>query len=467
MSAVVRELMTRRWLAGVPIASGLCWILAGMGQGWVMLLSLLPGLLHAGIGLVLLFKPGDRRVTQALAASCFPALLLMLPLLATGGLAWPLALLLLTVACFVAAGFSALRHEPRLEGLPEFKATLALALWVALDDALLGYFTLTARLPRGTRAKRMSEDCERVRQCHRTRTAETFHQPPAPLRDAQIRQRSSLGQAYEHLSFDSGYAPPIGEPGAQAWLANARNRRAHAWVLRHAGAPRPWLVCIHGYRMGLPWMDFGLFRPQWLHRRLGLNLLMPVLPLHGPRRAGLRSGDGYMDGDFPNFLHAEAQAMHDIRSQIRWLRESQQATTVGVLGYSLGGYNAALLACLEDDLACVIAGIPMADIAATLWRHMPAAQLRYLDSHGLNAELAREALQPVSPLLLPPKTERRYIFAGMADRLIPPQQVLELARHWQVPEVAWYRGTHLSFGREAVVSGLILQALREGGLLSA
>ena len=245
-----------------------------------------------------------------------------------------------------------------------------------------------------------------------------------------------------------------------------RNRRAHAWMMRHPGPPRPWLIGIHGYRMGLPWMDFGLFPPRWLHHRLGLNLLLPVLPLHGPRRAGLRSGDSYMDGDFPNFIHAEAQAMHDIRSMILWLRAEHRAQTIGVLGYSLGGYNAALLSCLEEDLACIIAGIPMVDISATLWRHMPLQQKRYLESKGLGQQSVSQALRVVSPLVMSPKTRRRYLFAGLSDRLIPPDQVQRLAEHWQLEHPAWYQGTHLSFGNEPAVTTLILRALREGGLTS-
>ena len=61
----------------------------------------------------------------------------------------------------------------------------------------------------------------------------------------------SLGFSFEHLSFESGYEPHLGEPGRERWLSYALNREAHAWVLRHARPGRPWLVCIHGYGMGI------------------------------------------------------------------------------------------------------------------------------------------------------------------------------------------------------------------------
>lgn len=454
------------WPGLVPVASGLCWLGMGQMHGWVLLLSLLPALLHIGTGMALLAWPGDRRIPQTLAIGSLMAMVMVLPVLLAAGLAWGLLLWALSFACFLVSGFAAIRHEPLPTGVPAFRANIRLAAWVALDEALLGYFTLSARMPVGVIAKRMVEDCDQIRQFNTSPDALGLYRPPSSLQRLKLEPKRSLGHRYEHLSFDSGYVPIPNSPGAEAWLELHRNRRAHAWVLKHPGPPRPWLVCIHGYRMGLPWMDFGLFRPQWLHHRLGLNLLVSVLPLHGPRRGGRRSGDGYLDGDFPNFIHAEAQAMHDIRSQIAWLRTEHHAPAVGVLGYSLGGYNAALLACLEDELACVIAGIPMTDIPATLWRHMPMLQLRYLDSLGLSVDKAREALRLVSPLQMPAKVNRRYIFAGLADRLIPPEQPLALAQHWDVDDVAWYSGTHLSFGNEAIVSRLILRALGEAGMLS-
>src|SRR5262249_3891239 len=117
----------------------------------------------------------------------------------------------------------------------------------------------------------------------------SYHETPPPLEAPRVRLRRSLGVGFEELSFASGYEPRVGEPGRDRWLSYANNREACAWVLRHRD-PRPWLVCIHGYGMGSPAVDFGAFEARRLHGELGLNLLFPVLPLHGPRRRALRSG---------------------------------------------------------------------------------------------------------------------------------------------------------------------------------
>ena len=153
-------------------------------------------------------------------------------------------------------------------------------------------------------------------------------------------------------------------------------------MLRHPGPPRPWLVCIHGYQMGWPMIDLLAFQPEILHRRLGLNLLVPTLPLHGHRKSGRRSGDGFLSGDPLDTVHAEAQAMWDLRRLLSWLREDQAAPAIGVMGYSLGGYNTALLASLDDGLACAIAGIPVTDFARIYYRHLPPLHLSCAERHG-------------------------------------------------------------------------------------
>lgn len=166
-------------------------------------------------------------------------------------------------------------------------------------------------------------------------------------------------------------------------------------------------------------------------------------------------------------LHAEAQAVWDIRRLLLWLRECQGATSVGVLGYSLGGYTAALLAALEQDLDCVIAGIPASDLVALQWRHASGPALRYMESLGLRMARVQRLFNVISPLALPcavPR-ERRFMFAATGDRLVPAEQVVRLWHHWQEPEIAWYQGGHLTFRSARSVSRMIEHALRKSGMV--
>jgi hypothetical protein len=268
---------------------------------------------------------------------------------------------------------------------------------------------------------------------------------------------------YEHLTFESGYEPHADEPGRDRWLSYERNRTAHAWVVRHPSPePRPWVVCIHGYQMGGPTVDIGAFDPRFVVDRLGLNAIFPVLPLHGPRKMGRRSGDGFLAGNVLDSVHAEAQAMWDIRRMISWVR-SQGATAVGAHGLSLGGYNTSLLASVEPNLACAIAGIPATDIARLVWRHAPPLQLKYMEHQGVEHDHVAEVLRVVSPLVLEPLVPHagRAIYGGVADRLVPPDQVHDLWLHWDEPDIVWYQGAHVTFAMDSRVQTLVKRVLSE------
>ena len=272
--------------------------------------------------------------------------------------------------------------------------------------------------------------------------------------------------SYEHVSFESEYEPWADEVGRDRWLGYTANRTAHARVFRHTGPPRPWVMCIPGYRMGRVAIDIVGFQVAWLYGRLGLNVAIPVMPFHGPRRVGRRSGDGYMTGDFIDTIHAQAQALWDLRRLLTWIR-AQDAPAIGVYGVSLGGLTTAMLASLEADLDCVVAGMPPACLAGLLRDNSPALVQRLIEYVGFRWDVVEQLLRVVSPLALSPRVphDRRFLFAGIADSLAPRAQALALWRHWGRPRLAWYPGSHSSFMLEPAVREVLLEAFRRGGLV--
>jgi dienelactone hydrolase len=453
------------------VASGFAWLAsAGASGALAFVLAVLPGALQlaSGVGVLLLWD--DVRTRRYGALGALLGVLLALPMGFLSGGATALLLLVLSAAAFAAAGMLSLRETKRIEGVPEATPALALAAQTAGDDALLAGFDLLLpqTTPEDTRriVREVAEAEERFAERGWLEKPESFHASPPPFAEAVSQRRRAARIDFEHLACESGYAPHPDEPGRERWLGYKPGETAHAWLLRHEKPGRPWLVCIHGYRMGSPWLDLQVFRAEQLRARLGLNVLLPVLPLHGPRSIGRISGDGFFGADVLDMVHAEAQAMWDLRRWLGWIR-AQGPTRIGVYGLSLGGYNAALLAGLDAELDCVVAGIPATDLAALVWEH-GQRRLREEEARGLERQRVERVLRVVSPLALPPKIakERRFVFGGNADQLVPAAHVQALVRHWEVPSPVWYPGAHLTFRAHAGVTRQLAEALRAGGLTS-
>jgi len=438
----------------VPLASGIIWLWPAPTFGVLgFLASLPPGCLLVASGVALLLWPGDHRIPQFTSLGAVLGVLFSLPAFFTVGIGSGLVLLSASAAAFVAAGVASVRQEPHVHETPQPKPSLKLAAKVAVDEAVLATIQLTSVVPMGDERVLAAREVRAAREMFDTRgwleKPEAYHQAPPPLEAFALRPRTTRGIAYEHLSFESGYEPRPEEPGRDRWLSYLANRTAHAWVVRHTDPSRPWLVCVHGYQMGLPGIDLRAFDPKWLSQRLGYNLVLPVLPLHGARKMGRRSGDGFISGFVMDSVHAEAQAMWDMRRILSWV-EAQGATRTGVFGLSLGGYNAALLASVARGLSCALVGIPVSDFARLVWRHGPPLQVRTLEHRGVARDAVDEVLRVVSPLSLPPQVphEARAVFAAVADRLAPADQVRDLWIHWGRPRMLWYQGSHLSVAFE-------------------
>jgi hypothetical protein len=294
-----------------------------------------------------------------------------------------------------------------------------------------------------------------------------YHLDPPALDQVTLTAGGCLPVPFRRLSFPSGYEPHQGEPGRERWLGYEANRTAHAWVLRHPGGPRPWVVAINGYRTGQPPVDLWAFNAAHLHHGLGCNVAVPVTPLHGPRRAG-RSGDRVMYAGAMNLVHAMAQAVWDVRRLLGWLRGHQGAPAVAVMGLSLGGYISALVASLEADLDGVVLGIPEADLVRGIRRHVAPLLPPYYEQWGLSWSTFEQVASVVSPMALDPVVawDRRAIFAGLVDRWVRPGNVYRLWEHWGRPDICWYQGGHLSFAVEPRVRRFVDDHLEAWSLLT-
>lgn len=357
-----------------------------------------------------------------------------------------------------------LRDDP--DDLPITRPTITLAGNVLRDEIILVGLRARRPLADARVAARIADETRSALELYGERGWLTdpaaFFTAPPPLSDPVIRYTHHRRHPHERMTFDSGYQPHPEEPGRDRWLGYRSHERGYALLLRHdAPQPRPWLVCVHGTEMGRAAVDFTLFRAWHLHQKLGFNVVMPVLPMHGPRARGLPRAAAYPGEDVLDDVHATAQAVWDVRRVLSWIRHQDPASPIGLYGISLGGYISALVASLEDDLACAILGVPVANLLDVLARHaaLPADDPR-LDTIALAAPIG----QMLSPLCLTPRVppSGRFIFAGLADRVARPREhAIPLWEHWGRPAIHWYPGGHIGFFAARPVQRFIDAALKQ------
>jgi hypothetical protein len=375
------------------------------------------------------------------------------------------------VGSLVSEAWSAFRRTP---DVPPLAPSLGLVGEALLDRTFTLMTSALTGVPVPEQVRRMLDDLRTARDFYDARgwlaDPSGYHRTPPPVAAATVRPAKCFAGRrlidYQHVSFGSGYAPHQGEPGRERSLAHPRNGTAHLWVLEHE-EPRPWLVAVHGFGMGTPLVDMNGFPVRLLHEELGLNVALTVLPLHGPRGARSVSGAEVLTPDYLRMVHLFAQAVWDVRRTLSWIR-ARSDQPVGLYGVSLGGYVSALVAAFEPELACVIAGIPAVDFPSLASDNQPWIMRRYGDEFEVDAQLVRAVSHVVSPLAFRPAVPRgrRFIYAGIADRVVKPYQPRALWRHWEEPEIHWFSGGHVLGIWNDTIADFLTSSLETSGLVS-
>ncbi|MBX7433130.1 hypothetical protein JDV09_13570 [Mycobacterium sp. Y57] len=368
----------------------------------------------------------------------------------------------------VARAATALRRGvTEREGVPVPAPSVGLGVAAALDGLVAGPMPLLSSL--GSREHYASASAE-------LDAAVRYYRDAGWLDDPGLRHRrpdapddvavEAVPHGVEIARFDSGWRPEKGEPGAERWLSLGANEQVPVRLLRHPGAPRPWLVAVHGQGMGRPG-DVEMLRVRHLHEELGINVALPVLPLHGPRACGLSPYRQFASNVFAaNNVLGLTQSVWDVRRLLRWLRDDQHAPAVGLLGVSLGAYVINLLSTLEGDIDCLIAVVPTSDLAASMRDATPVTPTKrrlHREVHDHRSVLVHQVVSPLArPCLV--AHQQRHIVAGQVDRIAPPRGAAELWRHWDEPSIAWYPRGHVTAWRGSNYDNHIASVLTASGL---
>jgi dienelactone hydrolase len=452
-----------RLLPGLPIFAGLVWLIA-YTDVIRSIYSVLPGALLLGGGVSALLLRGDCRTPQVVAMGALIGIVSAICLVASIDFWSFICLLSLSVGSLFVAG-RGFGIYPPLADVSENTRPLTVAAKAALDEVALGaVIRLMLRSPDATLMDNIAEEShEAITLLDKEGFLDApthWHHDPVMPENINFTPASFRGLDYQKMSFNSGYQAPIELPGFERWQGFENNRTAHGVVLRHPGQPRPWMMCIHGGGMGDDVFNLIGMQAAKFHRDHGLNVILPVLPLHGRRRIGKMNGVGLIGGHMTNTLFGLSQTAWDLRQMLAWVRE-QGEPRVGLYGISLGGYTTALLSSLESNLACAVAGIPASQLAPMILKLSEPRFSSGLAERGIGFKEIERLFTVISPLAMKPQIEidKRYIFAGIADRMVPANHVAELWRHWDKCSIAWYQGSHVTWRWESPAQRMLDEAV--------
>jgi pimeloyl-ACP methyl ester carboxylesterase len=223
---------------------------------------------------------------------------------------------------------------------------------------------------------------------------------------------------------------------------------------------KPMAILVNGFSSGHHLME----RVAWPIRefnRQGIGVSLFALPFHGPRGHAFPPEWPQQDTAFT--IEGFRQAIWDLQTAVRAMREAG-ASHVGVVGMSLGGYTAALLATVTSNVDFVLSYIPIASIPDVMNDNdlVPGSG----DIQRTLYEGYREQLVPITPVCRMPKVEpkRVAIISGEFDRLATVKHGQRLADHFGT-ELVKFPGGHIVQNRRAHAFRAALEGFQDAGVL--
>jgi alpha-beta hydrolase superfamily lysophospholipase len=266
------------------------------------------------------------------------------------------------------------------------------------------------------------------------------HHPAPVVATAEWQHRRS-----RELRLEGPSTGPGDHPGSAKLIATAQ---INPWAPPDA----PLILIVHGYAVPIPFWDALMARRL---RARGAHTILIDLPFHLRRRVpGRNSGDGFFGSDPARIRATVQQAVEDAAALVEWARE-HVTPTVAVMGVSLGGLIASLLAA-QVRLDCAVVVAPLCDPPTTFLENMPHNLARRLGltassggAWGEDRAQARAmldaALAPLVPRYLVPRTPAANItlVRPELDLIVGPKPIADLAAAWGV-EMWDYRQGHIT-----------------------
>lgn len=234
--------------------------------------------------------------------------------------------------------------------------------------------------------------------------------------------------------------------------------RARWFRKPQAGSQRSLMICLHGYFGG----NLDLEERTWplaLFAEYGFDVVIMVLPFHGPRKERHRrfAAPRFPSAD-PRFtIEAFRQTVFDYQT-LKGAMTRRGYNNICVSGMSLGGFASTLIHSLDPTQALVMPIIPLGNLV-----DLPLRQGRLAKDPAESAvqeDCLRNLFRLVDPLGYQPpvgSSEQVHVMAGEADGITGLVHAHKLQQHFGC-QLHLFQGGHLI---RSGMKGLCRQVLEQ------
>ncbi len=274
-----------------------------------------------------------------------------------------------------------------------------------------------------------------------TQSPETFFRLPGKTPDYHLVEKKTYhGGEIQLWSFASGYETrnPLLREQYQAF---ANNRHGYLVRWTHADRPRDTVLCLHGFMLGEPKQAARMFKVGKLFEQ-GLDVALFITPFHWKRapQDKRRRGIFLQPDNVPMTCECFGQTMYDLQSTILIL-DDLGMKRIGLIGASLGGYNAALFTCLSERPAFTAMMVPAVNFSAPFGPD--SAKLPFPVSSALGEKI-RQVWEFHSPVNMRPRlpADKILVIASRGDKLCPFEHTRNLCETWELANCHFLTGGH-------------------------
>jgi len=205
--------------------------------------------------------------------------------------------------------------------------------------------------------------------------------------------------------------------------------------------PRKTILCLHGYMLGAPNQAEKMFSVKRLYQK-GLDVVLFISPFHWKRAPvnKLDRGIFLQPDDVVMTCEAVSHTMTDLNTTFNILND-MGVKEIGIIGASMGAYNASLFSCLTDRISFAAMIVPALDYSK------PFGPDSVHFDFPVNTRF-REKMNTIwtlhSPLNFYPKIDKdKLIFiASKGDQLCLSENVYRILKKWDWPQHFFLTGGH-------------------------